>query len=242
MTTPTPTPQGDDEERDEVTNAAQPDGQHNGQPDELPPGESLPGKMPEPEPKVPDVAETKLAFRVWRLDTRHLTLLSLNMGKIVTPRGMQPNWAAKALSKPEGGWQRRALQAVCANSHREEHGPVPGKECTCGIYATTSLKVIRDYLSPDAPVMGVVELGGHVIPATQGFRAEYARVAAILLIDPVISLPRGLLEDIAEFYKVPALVPHSTEPDDYRDLLRLPESGSKGVGDEADEWLKSQGM
>jgi len=85
--------------------------------------------------------------------------------------------------------------------------------------------VVNDYLSPEAPVLGVVELGGRIIPATQGYRAQAARVAAVLLVDEMFTLPHGALRKVAERYQVPALVPHSTEPNDYRSEIHQPGFG-----------------
>ena len=85
---------------------------------------------------------------------------------------------------------------------------MPGRECTCGIYATTDLDVINGYLSRGAPVLGIVELGGRVIPATQGYRAAFARVAVILLIDEALTEPHAVLRKLAAAYRVPAVVPH----------------------------------
>ena len=126
------------------------------------------------------------------------------------------------------------------------HDRIPDLKCSCGIYATTSIKVINQYLGNETvnglalrgPVLGIVELGGKVIPATQGYRAAYARVAAIMLIDPVFSLPHAQLRQIAEHYRVPALRDDpdkaSLNPEFYRDQLTL---GTPSA-DEVEEWLK----
>ena len=117
-----------------------------------------------------------------------------------------------------------------------EHGPVPAKDCSCGIYATTDLGVINGYLSRSAPVLGVVELGGRLIPATQGYRAAYARVAVILLIDDALTEPHDVLRDLADAYRVPAVIPHSADPEDYRELAGLPTLAA-----EAEAWLRQAG-
>jgi hypothetical protein len=201
---------------------------------------------------APDYPETRLAFRVWRLHRPTRTLLSLN-----APQGKTPPWIAAALADPSGGWPQdgpggypRPLAASCDRRHKDngkhgdgcrlceaKHGPVPAAGCTCGIYAATDLDVINSYLSADAPVLGVVELGGRVIPAQQGYRAAYARIAAILLIDQRLTLPRQALDGIAAEYQVPALVPHSVRPEEYRDRLR----GGRSLADEAEDYLRGLG-
>jgi hypothetical protein len=206
---------------------------------------------------IPDVPQTALAFRTWRLSESG-RLLSINAPSLTGKAGGNPNvpqrrvtWIHRALADPEGqdGWPIGGpLVAHCgvggdAAEKNPDHGKIPSQTCSCGIYATTELKIIDHYLGNElvqglyirGPVLGVVELGGRVIPATQGFRAAYARVAAILLIDEVFSLSAGQLRHIAETYRVPAIKPHSTNPEDYRDDL----TPATPVADEADEWLRN---
>ena len=125
------------------------------------------------------------------------------------------------------------------------HGPIPEKHCSCGIYATTSIKVIDQYLGTEVvhgayirgPVLGVVEMGDLVIPAPQGFRAAAARVAAIILIDEAFTLSHFQLRQIAETYKVPALDDLFINPEDYREYLQV----TTPLGDEVEEFLKGLG-
>ena len=180
---------------------------------------------------APDFPQTRLALRVWQFDRERLALKSLN-----TPR--KASWMAKAMAGPEGDWPRRqVLTATCPLPQKERHDdPVPGQECTCGIYATTDLDVIDSYLSRTAPVLGVVELGGRVIPATQGYRAAFARVAVILLIDEAITEPHAVLRKLAAAYSIPAVVPISADPEDYREI-----AGTPSLAAEAEEYLKGIG-
>jgi hypothetical protein len=186
---------------------------------------------------VPDFPQTRLAFRSWQLDRAAMAVLSLNAP------GRNASWLAKAMASPAGNWPYdKLITATCgqprkkAKDDEEEHGPVPGMECRCGIYATTDLGVINHYLSREAPILGVVELGGRVIPATQGYRAQYARVAAILLVDEALTEPHHLLRELAEAYRVPALVPISVDPENYREVVGLPT-----VGAEAEAYLRQIG-
>jgi hypothetical protein len=187
--------------------------------------------------------QTRLALRTWQVDRASMAVRSLN-----APMGRGGNWIAKQMAQPAGNWPHdRPLAATCSlgarprrkrkgDSEEEEvpHGPVPDRNCTCGIYATTDLDIINAYLRRDSPVLGVVELGGRLIPATQGYRAAYARVAAILLVDEALTEPHGLLRDLAAAYRVPALVPHSASADDYREAVGLPT-----VAGEAEAWLRA---
>lgn len=206
--------------------------------------------------KIPDRPQTALAFRTWRVSDNG-KLLSINAPNLTGKAGGNPNqqikrvsWIHRQLADEEGqdGWPIKPLVAHCGMGRADKdkdpsHGPIPAKQCSCGIYATTSISIINQYLGTEiihgtiairGPVLGVVELGGRVIPATQGYRAAYARVAAILLIDQAFTLSHPQLRRIAETYQVPALVPHSLDPEDYREHLR-PETK---VADEAERWLK----
>jgi hypothetical protein len=205
---------------------------------------------------IPDEADTRLAFRTWRLSESGL-LLSINAPSLTGKAGGsgQPmrkiSWIHRQLADPEGqnGWPiGDPLVAHCGNgrdkSDPENHGP--SKTCSCGVYATTSISVINQYLGTEiingtiairGPVLGVVELGGRIIPATQGYRARGARIAAILLIDTAFTLPHAQLKQIAERYQVPALVPHSLDPEDYRDRLQAVEDQASIV-DQVEDYLR----
>jgi hypothetical protein len=195
---------------------------------------------------VPDVPQTFLAFRTWTLDKARMQLGSTTPAGGYRAKGKAAKelWMANALGVNLGAWPKdgECLTAKCTarsdfeddDAYEAAHlyagdGRVasPGPECKgsgghgCGIYATTDLGVINTYLSRTAPVMGVVELGGRVLECPQGYRAEFVRVAAILLIDEVLTKPlsQDMLRKVAKAYGVPALVPTSTRPEDYREAI-----------------------
>lgn len=192
---------------------------------------------------IPDVPATYLAFRTWTYDRAHQTLGSTTPAGGYTKARDKDAWMAGALSAPLGAWPKDdSLVAACNararfdsdEAYNEAHycdrdGKIaaPGEKCTgngghgCGIYATTDLGIINRYLSRTAPVLGVVELGGRVLDCEQGYRAQYASVAAILLIDEVLTKPvsHDLLRKVARAYGVPAVVPHSTLAEDYREVI-----------------------
>ena len=216
---------------------------------------------------VPDVVQTKLAFRTWRLSEDN-RLLSIN-GPSLTgksggnnaqnqnkPRGFGGRYhRALADDEGQGGWPIAVPLLAHCGVHGvgaealPEHGKIPGQNCSCGIYATTSIKVINGYLGNEVylglairgPVLGIVELGGRVVPATQGYRARYARIAGILAIDEVFSLSNAHLRKIAEIYQVPLIVPHSKDPEDYREAIsQMPAVvDPSSIGDEVDQFLAS---
>jgi hypothetical protein len=204
---------------------------------------------------IPDEVETRLAFRTWRLSDSG-KLLSINAPSLTGKAGgsgkpiQKISWIHRQLADSEGqdGWPvGDPLVAHCGRGGdlaSPDHGPIPAKRCSCGIYATTSVSVINQYLGTEiingtiairGPVLGLVELGGRIIPATQGYRARGARIAAILLIDTAFTLPHSQLKQIAERYEVPALVPHSLNPEDYRD--RLASEGAP-IADQVEDYLR----
>lgn len=210
---------------------------------------------------VPDVPQTALAFRTWRLSEGG-RLLSINAPSLTGKAGgtatrqRKVAWIHRAMAdEGQDGWPIGGpLVAHCgvsgsAAEANPDHGKIPAKQCSCGIYATTSMKVVNQYLGNEnvqgvyvrGPVLGIVEMGGRVIPATQGFRAAYARIAGILLIDSAFSLAGPQLRAIAETYRVPLITPHSLDPEDYRaDIAQLPPvSDPSAVADEVDAWLAS---
>lgn len=159
--------------------------------------------------KTEGVPDTRLALRTWGVDHARLVLRSLNAPS------RRNTWVAPALAAPEGCWPHdRPLAAECGRGKAHdphqpgcppgcrEHDPLPGRECTCGIYAAKNLDMICGYLSRIAPVIGIAELGGRVIPATQGYRAAYARVAAILLVDQALTIDHPTLRKLADAYRV----------------------------------------
>lgn len=213
---------------------------------------------------IPDVPQTALAFRTWRLSEDN-RLLSINAPNLTGKAGGSPQqgvrkigWIHRHLADEEGqhGWPIGSnLVAHCGVRGEgaeaiPEHGKIPAKECTCGIYATTEIKVINGYLGTEqymgvairGPVLGIVELGGKVIPATQGYRARFARVAAILAIPSEFSLARAHLAQIAELYQVPLLEDISKDPEDYREAIgQMPAvTDPTSFADEIDQWLKDK--
>ncbi len=136
------------------------------------------------------------------------------------PKGRKLSWITSRMAEPEGAWPVGPLRATCKFPHPEESDKdkvVPGEDCTCGYYATTELETVYGYFADGAPVVGLLALRGRVIDAEKGIRGEYAKIAAIFLLDPVLpSLPHDELRRLAAKYKIPALVPYSLDPDDYR--------------------------
>jgi hypothetical protein len=214
---------------------------------------------------IPDVPQTVLAFRTWRVSEDGNRLLSINAPSLTGKAGGSNDkqvrrvaWIHRAMaSDGQEGWPIGGpLVAHCGvqgqNAEKnEDHGNIPSKTCSCGVYATTSIKVINQYLGNEViqgtiairgPVLGIVEMGGRVIPATQGFRAAFARVAGIIEIGAEFSLSGPQLKQIAATYRVPLLKDKSKDPENYRnDIGDMPVvADPSSIGDEMEEWLKGQ--
>jgi hypothetical protein len=197
------------------------------------------------------VTDTVLALRVWEADRERLTLHSFNAAPPKPPTW----WVVSAFATPAGGWPHdHPLVAECKlgkahESHDddcpedcEEHDPgIPGVRCRCGIYCTCSMTVISDYLrAAREPVLGLVEIGGRVImaePEHESYaRSQYARVAAVLLIDRSLTVDHGTLRRLADAYHVPALIPHGVDAQSYMDRV----TATSTLADEAEEYLRRQ--
>jgi hypothetical protein len=147
--------------------------------------------------KIPDVPEPLLGFRSWAWDTAHRVLTSVVKFGTAWPPG-------------------KDLHATCQHSTHPAADPV----CTCGFYAATDIGHAAPYTGLGNAFGLVYGWGEHVVPADNGFRAEYARVAAILAVVREVSMEQAQLRRIAELYDVPLLVPYSLQVEDYRILLR----------------------
>jgi hypothetical protein len=134
---------------------------------------------------IPDGIEPVAGWRYWRADEGWLC--SLNKFK---------TWPAGA-----------PLRAQCPFAM--DHGPLPGEECGCGIYAAIDRETLKELVEPnlDSPlVVGEVALWGRVIPAELGFRAELAYPRHLWVVGdslPALDRPGTLPNALAGRYGVP---------------------------------------
>jgi hypothetical protein len=102
--------------------------------------------------------------------------------------------------------------AECPGGH-----PIPGEGCSCGIWAFHNPHIIDEQYGPLLPprtveeepfqhVRGVIIADGNIIPATLGFRAQYAKVAAIFE-DGYDALALATKEEIAGHYHCDIIAP-----------------------------------
>ena len=88
----------------------------------------------------------------------------------------------------------RPLHAVCLSGGHL----APAAVCSCGISGARDLDALRQHglcVYPGGLVVGEVDLWGRVVPDSYGFRAEYARVASVALVE-------GTVEDDTKVQRV----------------------------------------
>jgi hypothetical protein len=114
---------------------------------------------------APDFTEEIVGWRAWKI-----------VGPSKSPRLASVTWTHNGAPFIWPG--RRWTFARC----RDRSCETPGEHCSCGIYAArTRSHLIGElgyaaYNDKDVRVVGEVGLAGKVIPGTQGWRAEKARV------------------------------------------------------------------
>jgi hypothetical protein len=169
---------------------------------------------------IPDVAEPLLAFRVWAWD-RGMPLAVWSLNAKPPKRTRARGQLRRLLTTPDGAWPTDApLPASCSAQTKDgdSHEP-PSEKCSCGIYAATAVDIVAQYIR-EAPVLGLVQGSGTVIPADFGFRAERVHIACLFDIAAEFTIPRRDLQRLADAYNVPLIRPHSAKPDDYRHGVR----------------------
>jgi hypothetical protein len=118
----------------------------------------------EPGPAPPFLAEPVIGWRAWGLRRRSREL------ELV------------ALTDERGAWPaRKELVAAChpyrgARLQVPVHGSAPVFGCSCGIYASDSLRslALSAGAFPPVPVVGTAAMWGRVIEHDRGYRAEFA--------------------------------------------------------------------
>ena len=118
------------------------------------------------------VAGTLRGYRAWRPVNRwtHLPDGSLPLASVTQPHIWTPTLSARCT--PPESWSFRCPPPEVADGHTS-----PSIQCTCGIYA---------WYAPDdagmlsARVFGVVQASGLVLMGDSGFRAQRARIVAVV--------------------------------------------------------------
>jgi len=120
---------------------------------------------------------------------------------------------------------KRWMRAECKVMRAMGTHAAPASGCSCGIYATKDLALVAGLrllavVGNETSVMiGIVELAGTIIEHDFGYRAEYARVAALL--------PRPGQESAAEWIAAVYGVPVSSQLIDQWDDLPQPTPSAK---------------
>jgi hypothetical protein len=124
--------------------------------------------------RIPDVVGEVSGWRAWRL-----------VGTSKTPRLMSVTATDFRVDHVDAIWPtNRWYTAACPHGHVA--GQIPVESCKCGIYAARDRDQLIKlgygvYTHEDNRVIGEVAFAGKVIPGTQGFRAEKARVIRLFV-------------------------------------------------------------
>lgn len=114
---------------------------------------------------IGEVEVARYGVRTFGIDTRHRQLLPLAPGGI-----------AYARLRREQVWAGGTCRAVC---WRNPHHVAPVDDCTCGIYAATSLQALHEqYRRPAQRIVAVIAAEGPTIIGERGMRTSAARVVA----------------------------------------------------------------
>ncbi len=89
--------------------------------------------------------------------------------------------------------ERTRLEARCGIGGRSSPGGLrgvhdaPARDCDCGIYALKSREdamfLARQIMRPDIAAVGRVSLWGHVVETERGYRAQFAYIYDVTLVD-----------------------------------------------------------
>ncbi len=167
---------------------------------------TVPETLPATDVRVPDVVGEVNGWRAWRLvGTKTLPRL---MSVTHTPLACSRDAGADSIWPP-GRWFR----ATCP----EHVETVPDEGHTCGIYAARSREHLIAlgygvYADEENRVVGEIAYAGKVIPGSQGYRGELARVKRLIV-------PYELwewVEPLERAYHVPATVGFLFGPNEER--------------------------
>jgi hypothetical protein len=182
--------------------------------------------------EVPDVAEPVLGFRCWDYSDEFNGIFSLHgvwrlwpsnteFKAICAKYVYEGNWerwqrksSSKELLENFGDGNGNFVHPAEAYKHR-----APSKQCQCGIYAAYDANIVIGY-ADTVRVFGLIAAWGLVIPASNGFRAEYAKPVCFFDIEQMHTVERRKLKAVADNYSVPFIVPHSLNVEDYREGVR----------------------
>jgi hypothetical protein len=166
--------------------------------------------------QVSAVPEPLLGFRVWQVGRFELDGYFCPHCETELPSGVLDQF------RSGGGtaWPAtKPLRAECSRYGAPGQHTAPDPSCHCGIYATYDLGTAGSYMYGGDSVLGLVYGWSKVIPGSHGFRAEFAKPACLFLLARDFAIPLDDLRQLAAYYRVPVLRPHTTDLREYRKVL-----------------------
>lgn len=151
--------------------------------------------------KVPDAVGPVVGWRYWRVGRDGL-LRSLTGRQHVWAPGARIEAECRFAGVDPDDWRYRMVTGYGAPAHTS-----PGEGCTCGIYASADLGQLRRQVlfGLRRMVVGEVSLWGKVIPASHGYRAQFAYPKRLLVFERVAATEPDVLGALAD-YRVPVEV------------------------------------
>jgi len=128
--------------------------------------------LPPADLRIPDVVGEVSGWRAWK-----------RVGSILVPRLMSVTATSFSVEHSDAIWPtNRWYRAQCPHGHTD----VPTEGCKCGIYAARDRDQLialkyGNYTKESSRVIGEVAFAGKVIPGSQGFRAERARIKRLFV-------------------------------------------------------------
>jgi hypothetical protein len=124
--------------------------------------------------RIPDYLGEVSGWRAWK-----------RVGTPAVPRLMSVTATSFSVEHVDAIWPtNRWYDAQCPHGHKGDE--IPSEGCKCGIYAARDRDQLVSlgygvYGKQDARVIGEVAFSGKVIPGSQGFRAQRARVKRLFV-------------------------------------------------------------
>jgi hypothetical protein len=149
--------------------------------------------IPDRPDRVPDSIEPLVGYRAWSYweDFGGWSLCPISSQDRAAWDGANRCWVSATCAREMPEWEqltpamRARLDQLSSKlgypleSFKGGPHSIPGEECACGFYAMKEFGEIWDSAGPGL-VFGRVQLAGKVLEYTSGYRAERARIAALI--------------------------------------------------------------
>lgn len=134
--------------------------------------------------EIPDSIEPVIAARAWRVTPRIggvRGLRSTGQREAWPMRDVMQARCLKGNSMWTAIWFPIAGETTPSRPEGNKHGAAPDPYCECGIWGLSDVGYLLGWDFGDHPLIhGVVQMWGHIVAGSHGWRAEYARPVAVV--------------------------------------------------------------